>query len=150
MSLQKLVVKYPRATRAIFAFGIPLVVCMFWLTVGASIAYGQEAPGSPVASASEWGTVPVVGTSLTAAGAFYWLIGFLNKTIERNDKREEDIHERYGIQIKNLQEAHALELRDAHATAKYWSGLYHEVTKESVTESRRLAHIHHSSNRPST
>lgn len=122
MSLTKIIHKYPRFSKFTFSVGVPALIAFFWLAVTPQ-AWGSELIPSP--SGELTAPLPIVGTSLTAGGAFWLLISFLQKSLEKADDEKQGIIERYEKQ---------LERRDQEIGQ--WVLKYQDAMNDSVNDAR--------------
>lgn len=148
MNIYSLNLRYPEPMKWVLS-AIPLVIGLTWL--GTSMAFAQvdgTPPSAPSQSPMD-GTIPVVGTSLSAAGAFYWLISFLQSTIARHDaekkeirevflKEKEELMDHYEALMIKQGEQHAAEVAHLRSENKEWRDQYNAATKDSIQDARSI------------
>lgn len=116
---------------------IPVTLMTFWLGVGN--LFGQSDPtGSTEVIGGSGAALPTIGTSLTAGAVFYFVMAFLQKTIDRYEAEKKEINAQWQkiMDTASIKSDNIITL--AYRDRDAWAAKYHEMVADMMDDTKAL------------
>ena len=98
-------------------------------------AHGAD--GSPTGGSQDvTAPLPILGTSITAGGAFWLLISFLQKTIDKMELKEANLVDRHQREIDSIIARYEEKLKEERQNTLHWSTKYQEAVNDTIKDAR--------------
>lgn len=125
MSLQDKFKKYPNLFKWTASLGFPLTSML--LCFSAATAFGQDGTQAVTPEMGPANIIPIVSTNGLAGLAFYWIMGFLQKTIDRYEEK-----------IEKMEAAHYRDEDIIRRERDTWAARYEKSANDSLEDARSL------------